>query len=100
MIPKQVDVAGLRDLVAELKASVEAQRQSNEMVARAIENLAQATRETGKPIDIDALKAIMPEPVQMPTCDPVSWTVDFERDQRQLMIPGTIRFIPEKRNAH
>lgn len=99
-IPKKVDVTGLSDMVGELKAVIEAQRQSNELIASAIENLAIATRETGQPIDLEAIKAILPEPVQMPVCEPVSWTVEFERDQRQLMIPGTVRFIPSKRVQH
>jgi hypothetical protein len=103
-IPKLVEVSGLAECVAELKALAADQQtayvRQNEILIGAINRLVDAIKEkemTNEGTDLSeliaAVTAMKQEVIVQPT--PSDWQVDFERDQRGLMKSGiTLKVLP------
>ena len=105
IIPKEVKVEGLPELVAELKSMVESNKKSQVVMLSAIRQLTETIRvkevESGADLQplIDAVKALHTETEDYYM--PMEWELTFDRDQRSLMKSG-IRFkaVPPTRTLN
>lgn len=97
VIPKEVKVEGLPELVAELKSMVESNRKSQVVMLAAIQQLTETIRDkqvkSGTDLAplIKAVQALKTETELQYI--PIEWELTFERDHRNLFKSG-MRFTP------